>query len=125
IVKCEDFNISDQLKIWILLVLLLWTIILPYIIVSTAPNIIDNLRTAPLNFFDNEMEIDLSVLRIFIGIFLLVLTARVIGLEYQLGTIRVLLSRGVGRLQLLSAKLLTIVIVALTLFIAGILLDVI
>jgi ABC-2 type transport system permease protein len=125
IVRGEIFKITRQWTTWILLVLLLGTIILPYIIVSTAPNIIDNLRKAPLNFFYNEMEIDLSVLRIFIGIFLLVLTARVIGLEYQLGTIRVLLARGVGRLQLLSAKLLTIVIVALTLFIVGILLDVI
>src|SRR5436309_4346072 len=108
-----------------MLVLLLGVIVLPYIVELTAPNITYNLRQTPLNFVYNEMEIALSVLRVFIGIFLLILTARVIGLEYQLGTIRVLLARGVGRLQLLSAKLLTIAIVALALFIAGILLDVI
>lgn len=119
----ELFKITRQWTTWIMLVLLLGAVSLPFIVELTAPNITDNLRHAPLNVFYNQMEISLSVLRVFIGIFLLILTARVIGLEYQLGTIRVLLSRGVGRLQLLSAKLLAIVIVALILFIGGILLD--
>ncbi len=123
ILRGEIFKITRQWTTWIMLVLLLGVIGLPYIVVLTAPNITDNLRHTPLNFFYNEMEISLSVLRVFIGIFLLILTARVFGLEYQLGTIRVLLARGVGRLQLLSAKLLAIVLVALTLFAGGILLD--
>src|SRR5260221_4538212 len=62
----------------------------------------------------------MSIVRVFTGIFLLVLTARVIGLEYQLGTIRVLLSRGVGRLQLLSAKLFTVPVIGLVLLVVGI-----
>ena len=61
--------------------------------------------------------------RVFTGFFLLILTARMIGLEYQLGTIRVLLSRGVGRLQLLFAKLLTVVIIALVLLVVGLALN--
>ena len=123
ILRGEIFKITRQWTTWIMLVLLLGVIVLPYIVELTAPNITDNLRHTPLNFFYNEMEISLSVLRVFIGIFLLILTARVFGLEYQLGTIRVLLARGVGRLQLLSAKLLAVVLVALTLFAGGILLD--
>lgn len=119
----EIFKITRQWTTWIMLVLLLGIIVLPYIVVSTAPNTATNLRNSPLNFFYNEMEISLSVLRVFIGIFLLILTARVFGLEYQLGTIRVLLARGVGRLQLLFAKLLALVIVALILFAGGVLLD--
>jgi ABC-2 type transport system permease protein len=123
IVRGEFFKISRQWTTWIMLLLLLGAIALPYLIALTAPNITDNLRHTPLNFFYNEMEIDLSILRVFIGIFLLILTARVIGLEYQLGTIRILLARGVGRLQLLAAKLLTIAVVALILFAGGLLLD--
>src|SRR5579872_2840103 len=63
-----------------------------------------DLRRDPLGSFYNLMEGDLSLVRIFSGIILLILAAHVIGLEYQQGTIRVLLGRGVGRLQLLGAK---------------------
>jgi ABC-type transport system involved in multi-copper enzyme maturation permease subunit len=123
ILRGEIFKITHQWTTWVMLVLLLGVIGLPFIIIATSPNVIDDLRNTPLSFFYNEMEICLSLLRVFIGIFLLILTARVIGLEYHLGTIRILLARGVGRLQLLSAQLLAIAIVALTLFAGGILLD--
>src|SRR5207247_4332322 len=80
-----------------------------------------SLDHAPLLFLTNRMMQNLAILRVFIGIFLLVLTAFVIGLEYQLGTIRILLARGVGRLQLLTAKLLAVVIIALGVFIVSLL----
>jgi len=125
ILRGELFKMTRQWTTWIMTVLLLGAISLPYLVIVTAPGTKTNLQTGPLNFFYNEMEIALSVLRVFGGIFLLILTARVIGLEYQLGTIRVLLSRGVGRLQLLFAKLLAVVVVALLILIVGILLNVI
>ena len=53
-------------------------------------------------------------MRVFTSFFLLILTARVVGLEYQLGNIRVLLACGIGRLQLLFAKLLAVVVIALS-----------
>ncbi|MGZ3681212.1 MAG: ABC transporter permease subunit [Ktedonobacterales bacterium] len=62
------------------------------------------LQNDPLGFFYLVLEGDLSFLRVFSGIFLLVLAAHVVGLEYQHGTIRILLGRGIGRLQLLAAK---------------------
>ncbi len=123
ILRGEFFKIRHQWITWILLVLLLGAMVLPYIVESTAPNIKTQLLTAPLHFFYNQMSIGLSVLRVFTGIFLLIVTATAIGLEYQLGTIRVLLSRGVGRLQLLSAKLLAVAIIALLLLVFGILLN--
>ena len=49
------------------------------------------------------------------GIFLLILASRLVAMEYSAGTIRVLLGRGTGRLQLLGAKLLTLAMVGLTL----------
>ncbi|MDQ6661212.1 MAG: ABC transporter permease, partial [Chloroflexota bacterium] len=104
---------------WIMAVLLAGIIALPYIITLTVPNTKDNINKTPLLFLTNQSQGDLAVLRVFLGIYLIILMARVIGLEYQLGTIRVLLSRGVGRLQLLLAKLLTVGIIGLLLFIVG------
>src|SRR5712691_9509406 len=120
IVRGEFFKIMRQRLNWILLVLLGGAVTLPYLIEFTVPRLKTDLTSSAssqLDFFYAGMEINLAILRVFIGIFLLILTARVIGLEYQLGTIRVLLGRGVGRLQLLLAKLLAVVIVALTLLI--------
>jgi ABC-2 type transport system permease protein len=122
-VRGEFFKIARQWTTWIMLVLLLGVIVLPFIVEMTAPNVKTNIQTNPLHFFYNVLSISLSILRVFTGIFLLIMTARVVGLEYQLGTIRVLLSRGVGRLQLLFAKLLAVVMIALGLLVFGLLLD--
>lgn len=51
-------------------------------------------------------------LQVGVGIPLLVLAARTIGQEYQLGTIRVLIARGAGRVRLLLAKLAALTLVA-------------
>ena len=120
IMRGEFFKIRRQRTTWIMLVLLLGVMILPYIIEGTAPNVQSNIQTHPLHFFYDVLSVGMSIVRVFTGIFLLILTARVIGLEYQLGTIRVLLSRGVGRLQLLFAKLSTVVVIALVLLVVGI-----
>ncbi len=122
-VRGEFFKIGRQWTTWIMLVLLLGVIILPFVVEMTAPNVKINIETNPLHFFYNVLSIGLSILRVFTGIFLLILTALVIGLEYQLGTIRVLLSRGVGRLQLLFAKLLAVAVIALLLLVFGLLLN--
>src|SRR5438876_5118544 len=122
-VRGEFFKIARQWTNWIMLVLLLGVIVLPYIIEMTAPNVKTNIQTNPLHFFYNVLSFALSILRAFTGIFLLILTARTVGLESQLGTIRVLLSRGVGRLQLLFAKLLSVILIALGLLAFGFLFD--
>ena len=122
-VRGEIFKVSRQWTTWIMLVLLTGIIILPYLVMVTAPNAKDALVHLPLAFLTSRIEDNLAVLRVFSGFFLLILTARIIGLEYQLGTIRILLARGVGRLQLFSAKLLTVVIFALFVLIGGLLLN--
>src|SRR6266699_7152669 len=122
-VRGEFFKIGRQWTNLIMLVLLLGVIVLPFIIEMTAPNVKTNIQTNPLHFFYNTLSVGLSILRVFTGIFLLILAARTIGLEYQLGTIRVLLSRGVGRLQLLFAKLLAVALIALGLLVFGLLLN--
>jgi ABC-2 type transport system permease protein len=49
------------------------------------------------------------------GIFQMVITAYLIGVEYQRGTIRIILARGIGRVQLLLSQLTAVLIVGLLL----------
>jgi energy-coupling factor transporter ATP-binding protein EcfA2 len=79
-------------------------IVAPFIILFTVSDVGTFLHQAPLKFFYSRVPANLTLLRVFSGIFLLILTANVIGVEYQLGTIRILLARGVGRVQLLLSK---------------------
>lgn len=119
----ELFKISRQWTTWLMAVMLVGIITLPYIITLTVPNAKDAINNTPLQFLTIRAQSNLAVLRAFGGFFLIILTARVIGLEYQLGTIRIILARGVGRLQLLMVKFFTIVLVALFILIVGLLLN--
>ncbi|HEY6542692.1 MAG TPA: ABC transporter permease subunit, partial [Ktedonobacteraceae bacterium] len=123
LVRGELLKAMRQWSTWILLILVLGVTILPYIIEIVRPHFKADLASTPLVALYDQMGIGLSVLRVFTGFFLLIVTARMIGQEYQFGTIRVLLSRGVGRLQLLFAKLFTLAIIALVLMIVGVLLN--
>jgi ABC-type transport system involved in multi-copper enzyme maturation permease subunit len=123
LVRGEFLKVMRQWSTWILLILLLGVTILPYIIETVRPRFQADLTNATLSVYYDQMSVGLSVLRVFTGFFLLIVTARMIGQEYQQGTIRVLLSRGVGRLQLLFAKLLTLSIIALVLLVVGVLLN--
>ncbi len=123
LVRGELLKISRQWSTWIMAVLLLGIICLPYLLQWTVPGTKDAILHQSSHFFYSRVETNLAVLRVFGGFFLIILTASVIGLEYQLGTIRIILARGVGRLQLLYAKLCAIVLVALVLLGAGLLLD--
>src|SRR5690349_14625467 len=89
----ELFKISRQWTTWIMLVLLIGAIALPFLLTLTIANIKESLSAAPTAFFYNRMESTLDIIRVFIGIYLLVVMARLIGMEYQFGTIRVLLAR--------------------------------
>lgn len=123
LVRGEFFKIMRQWTTWILLILLVGVMVLPYVIEPVRPRLGADITSAPLVFFYDQLATGLSIVRVFTGFFLLVMTARLIGQEYQLGTIRVLLSRGVGRLQLLFAQLLTMAIIGVILLIIGIALN--
>ena len=88
-----------------------------------GPNTRDQFLQAPLSQSYSIAEVALTVLRIFGGFVLLIITARAIGLEYQQGTIRVLLARGVGRMQLLSAKLTAVTLAALAMIVGSVILN--
>lgn len=123
IVRGEFFKIGHQWATWIMTFLLVCVNLLPYILTFTAKDPGQSLKQTPLSFYYNHFEGGLAIMRVFGGIFLIVLTATAIGQEYQLGTIRILLARGVGRLQLLAAKLLMVVIVGLLIIVGCLLLN--
>ncbi|HZC07359.1 MAG TPA: ABC transporter permease [Ktedonobacterales bacterium] len=98
---------------WVMLAVITLFIVGAQLVLVTGPKTGSDLRNAPLDAFYQALQGDAALVRIFSGIFMLILTAHVIGLEYQHGTIRVLLARGVGRLQLLGAKVAALALVGL------------
>jgi len=59
------------------------------------------------------MTMLLSAVRQFSGLVIAILTVMLISAEYQFGTIRIVLGRGVGRIRLLGAKVSALLIVGL------------
>jgi ABC-type transport system involved in multi-copper enzyme maturation permease subunit len=124
ILQGELFKITRQRTTWIVTALLACFIAGPNLLYLAGRGIKEGVQTDPLSALYLVSQRDLQVLRVFGGFFLLLITALVIGQEYQLGTIRILLGRGVGRLQLLGAKTLALAIVALVVVVGALLIDV-
>lgn len=112
----ELFKLARQRLNWLLLLMLAGTTSIYYLFAVGSPGIKDFLLADPLSSYVSLMSRELAIIRAFIGVFLLIATARMIGLEYQQGTIRVLLARGAGRMQLLGAKVLAMALTALVVF---------
>lgn len=119
LVRGELFKIRKQWSTWIMLIILVGLSCLPFLIAVGLKNTTDALTAAPAHFITNWIGRNLLLLRVVSGFILIILTARLIGQEYNLGTIRILLARGVGRIQLLLAKLLAVVIWAIIILIIG------
>lgn len=114
IVRGEIFKVLHMWSFWITLALLLCFNGGPYLIEMISSTYLKTtLINTPAHYYYNQMTTSLGILRAFIGFFLIILTATIIGREYQLGTIRILLARGVGRIQLLLAKLTAVVAIAI------------
>jgi ABC-2 type transport system permease protein len=118
----ELFKIRRMGSTWITFILMLCLTIAPNLLLILVQNhIVDNFASSKsavqLHSFYQVASVDFLTLRVFIGFFVMIMTANVIGREYQLGTVRVLLARGVGRVQLLLAKLAAIAIGALLTFV--------
>ncbi|HEX4207403.1 MAG TPA: ABC transporter permease [Ktedonobacteraceae bacterium] len=97
---------------WLMLVILTLGFLAGFLLGASQPGIKTDLQHTPLHFLYYALESNLVIFRILGGIFLLILTSFTIGREYQYGTIRILLARGAGRVQLLLAKLAMLALVA-------------
>lgn len=123
LVRGELFKMNRQLTTWIMLILFMGAIFLPYLIMFVESDIRTVIIAAGNDYVYSRVSAGLALLRIFGGFVVLILTARVIGQEYQLGTIRIVLARGVGRVQLLLAKLTALGIWVIYLMVIGLALN--
>ena len=116
LVRAELLKMSRRRSNWIMIGLLLAFIgVLHITVLSSGASIKDFVTHNSEAFFGVLVQTDLGAFRVLGGLFLIVLVAYVIGMEYQLGTIRILLARGVGQIQLLCAKVTSVFLVALAL----------
>jgi len=123
IVRGELFKVSRQISTWVLAVLYLGAICLPYLVLLGSGRIKTQVRDDPMSALYSVLGVDMVILKVFGGALIIIVTARLIGMEYSGGTIRVLLSRGVGRLQLLFGKLTALALIALGIAVVTLLLD--
>lgn len=98
---------------WVALSVITLFVVGAQLLLISGPKNSVELQRAPLDAFYQVLQGDVAIVRIFSGVFMLILAAHVVGLEYQHGTIRVLLARGVGRLSLLGAKVAALALVGL------------
>ncbi len=125
LLRAELFKIGHLRITWVLVGVYTLIVVSLQLVLAARPNNAAQLRDNPLGAFYNVMEGDFSIVRILSGILLLVLAAHVVGLEYQLGTIRILLGRGIGRLRLLGAKVMALALVGLAVMTFGLLVELI
>ena len=114
-VRGEVLKLSRQLSFWLTLLggaVLLGVIVLA---ISGGVNIKNLLLADPTAWAYDKLETFGTVFQIGSGISLLLFGARLIGMEYSSGTIRVVYARGVGRLSFLAAKMFTLAVVGLAL----------
>src|SRR6202521_1407076 len=114
-VRGEAIKVSRQLSFWLMLVAALVLLTVIVLAVTSAQNIQEQLKTTPTSWAYGTRDVFGTVYQIGSGIFLLIVGARLFGMEYSSGTIRILYARGTGRLQLLLAKMLTLGVIGVLL----------
>ncbi len=122
----ELFKIMHQRMNWVMLPILYFLSLVrwPTLLLQAPGDEQYQFTHTPYERLHELMAENLGIYRVFVGFFLIILTARAIGLDYQQGTIRIILARGVGRLQLLFAKVLALALVALAVTVGALLLNV-
>ncbi|HLY30165.1 MAG TPA: ABC transporter permease subunit [Ktedonobacterales bacterium] len=123
LVRAELYKMWAQWTTRIVLGLLFAATFLPYVLLLARSETKSEFLSGPLNYTYTIFEVSLTILRVFGGFALLIIAARSVGLEYQQGTIRILLARGVGRVQLLTAKLAGITLLAIAMLIGNAILN--
>lgn len=112
LIRGEWLKLSRMWTFWIMVGLMFGGFTLFAIILGQSGGLADSINHNPLQGLYIASQAPLFLIRVFWGMMVIVLTARLIGMEYSNGTVRVILARGVGRLQLLSAQLSLMSIVA-------------
>src|ERR1700730_4470031 len=116
-VRGETLKVSRQLSFWLMLAGSFVLLAIITLAITSASNIQDQLKTDPTGWAYGARDVFGTIFQIGSGIFLLIVGARLFGMEYSSGTIRILYARGTGRLQLLLAKMLTLGIIGVLLLV--------
>lgn len=123
LVRGELLKVARQWATWILAALVLVMLAAFYFISASGGDIKGNLQGRPQVELYRLMGGSFFILQVFTGIVMIIITARLIGMEYSYGTVRIVLARGVSRLQLLGAQLAAVVLVAAGLLAAALVVD--
>ena len=114
-VRGEIFKVLRQRATWVMVGFAILLLAIVFGAFATEPNMKASLERDPAGWYGLRLNVFTAVFNAGAGIFLLILASRLVAMEYSAGTIRVLLGRGIGRLPLLAAKLLTLLGVGLVL----------
>ncbi|HEY8326119.1 MAG TPA: hypothetical protein VIG77_16590, partial [Ktedonobacterales bacterium] len=88
LMRGEWLKLSRQWTFWIMLGLMVVGYILFSLILAGGGNLTDRIHREPAAVLYTFMQSNLFLLRVFWGMMVIILTARLIGMEYSSGTIR-------------------------------------
>ena len=114
-VRGEVLKLSRQRSLWVMLVMGAALFGFVSLAIFSADNVRAALKSQPIVFFNNALDIMGTLFNTGSGIVLLICASRLFGMEFSAGTIRILLARGTGRLQLYFAKLVALALLGLLL----------
>jgi len=117
LVRAELRKLAQQRSTWVMLLLAVGIFAVVALALIASGSIRDQLQHDPTQWFLTMLQILYLIFATGSGIFLLIVSARSVAMEYAGGTIRVLLGRGVGRLQLLFAKLAALLVTGVALMV--------
>lgn len=113
----ELLKLRRQRPTWVLVVIGVLLLGLAMLILADDPAVAFNQPQLRASSVFQLLDVLQFIFAAGAGLILLTTTARLVGMEYSLGTIRVILARGTGRIQLLLAKLASAMVLALGLLI--------
>lgn len=116
-VRSEMLKVRRQAMTWVLAALTGAAAIVALVTVLSSPDAKANLAAHPQVFYAAYLSGSLNLFDTAGGLFMLVAAARLVGMEYSGGTIRIVLARGTARLQLLVAQLVALAVAAVLLLI--------
>ena len=114
-IRGEAIKVSRQLSFWLMLAGAFVLLGITVVGISTAQNLPETAKNDPSVFARQMLELYGTIFQIGSGILLLIVGSRLIAMEYSSGTIRIAYARGVGRLQLLLAKVVLLAVIGVVL----------
>lgn len=116
-VRGEAIKVSRQLSFWLMLVAGFVLLGITVVGINTIGNLPETARKDPSTFVRQMFDVYGTIFQVGSGIVLLITGSRLVAMEYSSGTVRIAYARGVGRPQLLLAKLAMLAIIGVGLLV--------